>query len=237
MHENCDSFVAPLLQLMDDTSAAIGVSVASALAVLADGSSRIRKILGVEATLQFLVGKLGSLVPGMPWRVAAIVGRLAAGSEELEASLIRAGGLEQLAAVLMSSDVYAQTKGALVLGNVAAGISAHQARVADLACGPRAMKLMQSFNSDVRHAATRLLALTLAEDAVMRKATCTTTGIQLLIGSGENIGGDASRREMGLIGGGGETAAWAAEALHRVLDGGRGERSESARPTIELDGR
>ena len=233
------SFVAPLLALMDHESAAVRTTAASALAVLTDGNHEIAALLGSEDSLRNLVDRLGSPVPGMPWRVAAIVGRLLASSVELEKAIIDAGGLESLAALLESGDVYAQAKAATVLGTVAAG--GRRAQVLALGCGKIVLSseghgLVTSFNSDVRLAACRLLALLLDDDSELRQSVGTAMGVEILIGTGR-IPSEGGTRDVGLVSDGGDTAMWAATALQSIMEvGPNGEQPDGARHVIAAGG-
>jgi hypothetical protein len=236
-----------LVQAADPPHDATGVTAASTLAVLADGNLRMAEVLASPANLSYLVQRLRSEVPGLPWRVAAIVGRLAASSASIEAAFIDAGGLAELGSLLESSDAYAQAKATTVLGSIASRSSKQRASVVALGLAPLVLQLASSHSSDVRLAAVRLLAMTAADDPACRAVVGSAEGIRALFGTGQDGldgTGDgqqppSARSSTGLVGDGRvETAMWAAAAVRRAVDGGSsGERCEEpARYLVDAGG-
>jgi hypothetical protein len=241
-------FVEPLSVLMSHHSGSVAVTAASALGALADGDPSVQQALSSSRALQELVRLLrNDLVPGLSWRVASIIGRLAAQVEDMDTKLMQADGFKALEEQLDVQDAHSQAKAAAVLGILAQSEVGRQ-RIISFRRAPRLVHMSWSQDSSVRLAAVRLLALLAIDDEETRLCAGSDEGdhncIHLLVGNGQRgseqdaAAGDlvdgsvrvnaealsdfSNIKFHGIIARGiGEIALRAAQLLARILDGGR----------------
>jgi hypothetical protein len=181
--------VGPLSALMSHHSGSVAVTAASALGALADGDPSVQQALSTPHALQELVRLLrNDLVPGLSWRIASIIGRLAAQVEDMETKLMQVDGFKALEEQLDAQDTHSQAKAAAVLGVLARGEMGRRT-VISFGRAPRLVHMSRSRDSSVRLAAVRLLALLAIDDEETRRCAGTAegdhNGIHLLIGNGK----------------------------------------------------
>jgi hypothetical protein len=181
--------VEPLSVLMSHHSSSVAVTAASALGALADGDLSVQQALSSAHALQELVRLLrNDLVPGLSWRIASIIGRLAAQVEDFDTKLMRADGFKALEEQLDARDMHSQAKAAAVLGILAQSEVGRQV-IISFRRAPRLVHMSRSQDSSVRLAAVRLLALLAIDDEETRQCAGSDdgvhNGIHLLIGNGQ----------------------------------------------------
>eukprot|EP01043_Picozoa_sp_COSAG02_P064434 COSAG02_NODE_9421_length_2222_cov_1.501178_2_plen_333_part_01 len=243
--------VEPLSVLMSHHSSSVAVTAASALGALADGDLSVQQALSSAHALQELVRLLrNDLVPGLSWRIASIIGRLAAQVEDMDTKLMQADGFKALEEQLDARDMHSQAKAAAVLGILAQSEVGRQV-IISFRRAPRLVHMSRSQDSSVRLAAVRLLALLAIDDEETRQCAGSDDGIHLLIGNGQrgaeqgmngdgladgsariHVDGDGELDEVvlsdysnmkfhGIVASGiGEVALRAVQLLARILDGG-----------------
>lgn len=179
--------VEPLCKLMDHRSGSVAVEAASALSALADGDPSVQQALSSRNELKGLVRLMRSDVPGLPWRIASIIGRLVAQTDDMESKLEDAGGFDALLEQLHANDTRSQAKAAAVLGILAQGEMGRKRIIASHR-SPRLVHMSRSLDSGVRLAAVRLLALLAIDDEETRQRAGSDegghNGIHLLVGNG-----------------------------------------------------
>ncbi len=174
---------------MSHHSGSVAVTAASALGALADGDPSVQQALSSARALQELVRLLrNDMVPGLSWRIASIIGRLAAQVEDMDTKLIQADGFKALEEQLDARDTHSQAKAAAVLGILAQSEVGRQV-IISFHRAPRLVHMSRSQDSAVRLAAVRLLALLAIDDEETRQCAGSDegnrNGIHLLVGNGQ----------------------------------------------------
>ena len=182
------------------------VAAASAIGALADGDRSLQTKLAVE--IPWMLEQLQNPMPGLPWRIAALINRLIQANTEVQEAVVAGGGLAVLVGMLSDDSTHGQAKAADVLRTLAAANPKTLESLLNLLhregstdCIPVFLRMMKGYDSSTKMNSIRLLALVAKAHPEIRERAVQAGCIPLLVEMlrNETIS-DAPARAAALLG-------------------------------------